>query len=473
MSSRALKELRETRPQDEVVGAELGDLRRTQRAVRTLETMARAADESLPTLAASDSELTGMYRFFNNESVTPEALLGTHREATARRAASFGQVLAIHDTTEVAFTGEREGLGRLSDGRRGFLAHATLVVSADEEALPLGVASLELLTRADEKKERKRRSMLDPQNEFSRWDRGVRAARELLSGTSPIHVMDREGDSYELFASMVGRGERFVVRLVHDRRLAGEVSTLFEAVAHRPVRARRKVEINRRGRQGPPGRLRKHPPRDARTAHLAMSSTRVELRRPERMSDCWPESLSLNVVRVFEPEPPQGQEGVEWLLVTTEPVKTGADVLRSVDWYRRRWTIEEFFKALKTGCSVEKRDFVTAHALMNAFALSIPIAWHLLLMRALARYDSKADAARVFTRTQLEVLHLATRKLPPAQRPPRSPTVRQALLAIAALGGHLKRNGEPGWLTLARGYDYLQQVVFGFQLASLKSARNR
>jgi hypothetical protein len=30
-------------------------------------------------------------------------------------------------------------------------------------------------------------------------------------------------------------------------------------------------------------------------------------------------------------------------------------------------------------------------------------------------------------------------------------TVRDAMLGIAALGGHIKNNGDPGWLVLGRG----------------------
>lgn len=40
---------------------------------------------------------------------------------------------------------------------------------------------------------------------------------------------------------------------------------------------------------------------------------------------------------------------------------------------------------------------------------------------------------------------MASRKLPP------KPTVHEALWAIAGLGGHMKTNGEPGWLVLHRG----------------------
>ena len=38
---------------------------------------------------------------------------------------------------------------------------------------------------------------------------------------------------------------------------------------------------------------------------------------------------------------------------------------------------------------------------------------------------------------------------------PAQPTVHDAPWAIAALGGHMKTNGEPGWLVLHRGMNKL------------------
>ena len=128
----------------------------------------------------------------------------------------------------------------------------------------------------------------------------------------------------------------------------------------------------------------------------------------------------------------------------------GEDVERIVDIYRARWLIEEYFKALKTGCAIEKRQLESKHALLNALALFIPIAWRLMRLRTLARDQDTAPATSALTVTQVEVLVATSRKKLPPQ-----PTVREALMALAALGGHIKNNGEPGWLILGRVYDKL------------------
>ena len=38
------------------------------------------------------------------------------------------------------------------------------------------------------------------------------------------------------------------------------------------------------------------------------------------------------------------------------------------------------------------------------------------------------------------------------------PTVKQAMYAVARLGGHFKQNGDPGWQTLGRGLQRLLQA---------------
>ena len=87
----------------------------------------------------------------------------------------------------------------------------------------------------------------------------------------------------------------------------------------------------------------------------------------------------------------------------------------------------------------------------------------MLRLRTLARTSSELPASHVLSPAQIEVLsaHRRTRALVPAQ-----PTIRHALLAIAALGGHLKRNGEPGWLTIGRGFQDLLVLEEGWLLAS-------
>src|SRR5216684_4903847 len=92
----------------------------------------------------------------------------------------------------------------------------------------------------------------------------------------------------------------------------------------------------------------------------------------------------------------------------------------------------------------------------------------LLLLRHLARNAPKRPASDALTPTQLVVLHAT------AKRPlPKRPTVRDAMLAVAGLGGHLPRNGDPGWLVLGRGMQDLLLLEFGWLASRVRGAVGR
>jgi hypothetical protein len=167
----------------------------------------------------------------------------------------------------------------------------------------------------------------------------------------------------------------------------------------------------------------------------------------------------INVVRVWERSPPAGEPAVEWILYTTEPVQTNKHLFDVVEHYRSRWIIEEFFKALKSGCSIEKRQLESYHALSMALSMFIPIAWRLLLARSVSRATPTSPASVVATQLQLTLLRQRLKS------PGHLRTAEQATYAIAKLGGHLKRNGPPGWQTLGRGFEALLLMEAGWRAA--------
>lgn len=145
-------------------------------------------------------------------------------------------------------------------------------------------------------------------------------------------------------------------------------------------------------------------------------------------------------------------------MLTSLPIHDDAAILYAVDCYRAGWTIEEYFKALKTGCQFERRQLASAHSLLNALAILAPVAWRLLLLRHLARAEPTAPAADALTEKQLEVLGAVAKK---PLRP--RPNAREAMLAVAALGEHLKSNGNPGWLVVGRGMHDLLLFELGWR----------
>lgn len=450
---------------DEYIGAALGDERRSSRLQALGEALSLVPAASFPSALGDGAELEAAYRFLSNPAVEADSILGPHYRETVSRCAKQETVVVAHDTTDFVFAGEgRRGLGRMRGTKeQGFFAHTALAVSLDRWREPLGVLNLETWIRP---KAKSKASKMSPRmrqkvqnRESRRWLRGVETVEEQFESGHAIHVMDREADMYDLFAAMVENSRRFVVRSTFDRRIEGDTK-IAEHLTSKPAAITREVAISKRQLPPLPKQRKIHPPRNPRIATLGLKAQVVSVLRPRDLPETLPKSLTLHVVVVEEIDPPVGEPAVYWRLYTTEPINTVADIEAVVDAYRCRWRIEEFFKALKTGCAIEKRQLETGHALINAVALFTPIAWRVLRLRTLAHADADRPAKRVMTGLQIRILRKQAKK-----KLPRALTVAEALIAVAALGGHLKRNGPPGWITLSRGYERLLTLEEGAILA--------
>lgn len=456
---------------EEMASGALGDQRLDARRDRLMTVLEQHPDTAFPEACADDAEVEALYRFLRNRRVSLGALLEPHVVATHARCTAVGEVLVIHDTTDMVFAGEapRPGLAALGKGRQGFWVHAALAVSADGLRAPLGVLSLVPFVRkmqAPGTRKDERARFEDPDKESRHWRDGIAAVRTRCGDAiEPIHVMDRGADSYELFAAMIAQADRFVVRLTHDRCVATDdgPAMLHEATVRTTILCEQQVTVApRRAGNRPLQARKKHPPRDGRVATLQYAVQRLALQRPQgRQYASLPVALAVHVVTVREIATPPGEEPVEWRLITTDAVDTVDQVLRIVDWYRTRWVIEEFFKALKTGCAYEQRQLESLATLVVALALLAPIAWQLLLLRHLARLAPDSVATAVLSPRQLQVLHAAS----PGAQLGVTPMLRTALLAIARLGGHLKQNGDPGWMVLGRGMQKLLWMETGWAAA--------
>jgi hypothetical protein len=346
------------------------------------------------------------------------------------------------------------------------LAHVALTVSAEGKRRPLGVIGIETLTHVEKVEGEtigRTATRTSPARESQRWRRLYRQTKGRLANCdSVLHVMDREGDFYEMLAEMVRDGSRFVVRNLHDRLLAPEVGKpaekLREAAAEAEVLVRREVSLSSRRAPPMPKAAKTHPGRASRMAKLAIGATRICVSRPKFADRGLPATIELNVVVVREENAPQGAAPIDWVLLTTEPVGTVEQLEAVVDAYRTRWVIEEFFKALKTGCGLETRQLESSRTILNALGFLLPMAWDLLCIRTLAESDPTAPATELLAPERMLAFRAIYRQELGRKLPPRLSASR-LILAIAELGGYLKNNGRrPGWQVLARGfYDFLQQ----------------
>lgn len=464
---------------DELGTLSLGDARLEARARTCLEAIGRRPADGFPSIYASEAALEGHYRFVNNERVTHHPLVDAHAEASwGRCGARAGATLVLHDSSTMGYTGEvlRDGLAQ--DGsKQTFHGHFALAVAEVEAPVVHGVVGFRAYVVENQ-------TWLEaaPDGEFAelvvgseRWtDLALDVHDAAPEGQPLIHVMDREADDYVVFSRLANVGDDFVIRAQHNRRLApSEVPTtspprLFDALGEETFALDRTVTLSRRSKNRPPASKRTHPPRARRKADLAVRAGYVEILRPNGAEPVGESSMVLGFVEVVEPDPPRDAEPIRWRLLTTLPVDTPEQMARVVDIYRKRWLIEEYFKALKTGCAAEKRQGRSLRSLLNTLALLMPVAWRLLVLRACVRDNPKAPATAVLDEVELVALdHLAKGKLPSR------PTCRHVLMAIARLGGHLKSNGQPGWLVLGRGMERLLDFSEGFRAAMRVSSEGQ
>ena len=444
--------------------AELGDPRLVRRAVGLAEGLARSPKQSLPQIWSSSAELEAGYRFLRNPRSDFEALMEPVQQAAREGALAAQSVLVLHDTTEVkCAAAEPDEVGFLQTGQAGFFVHHALCVS-QRTRHPVGMLWSQVWGRAQRSRGRSRNlsgSELAKQKEreSDRWLESVTEAQLWSEGCDEVvHVMDREADSFRLYEHLQALDGDFVVRMRHDRRTEqGRVSDFLQDA---PVRLTRLVPLSRRSGKTMPRYT--HHGRAAREATLSVRSACVPMQPPPYLSGH--EAVTLNVVWASEDAPPAGEKGVSWVLATTLDVSTPKELARVLDIYRTRWLIEEFHKALKTGCMFEKRQLESFESLTTLLAMSYPVACELLRVRSRSRQQLPAREA-------LRESQLACLRAHPKARPlSDDPTAEEALAVIAGLGGHLKHNGPPGWETLAKGYVELLAFERGWLAAMGQSA---
>lgn len=450
----------------------LKDQRRTERAVQVAEALAREPGASLPRQLGQRKEVQAAYRFLQNHQVSYEALLRPHLEQTRAAYEPLAVVLLIQDTTELDYQAHRKtsGLGPIGNGRhQGFLLQTVLAVEAQTGDL-LGIAQQEPFVRQPAPKGERYSERVKRERESQVWERAVRAIGAPGDPEQQVwvHVGDRYSDIYPLFLECRKQQTHFVIRAAQDRCVDVRVQEPPPPLARRkkhkagdPPQAhlfetvRSWVAVEEQDLEVAAEHERK-----ARTAHVAISYGPLRLLAPDKQEHELP-SLDLWVVRVWEVDAPEGVEPLEWVLLSSLPVETVEQAWERVGWYRRRWIVEDYHQALKTGCRVEERQVESYEGLRRLLGLLAPLAVRLLQLRTLARQQPERLAAEVLPAEVLEVVALKTGGQPTGM------TVEQCAKRIAQLGGYQGRrsDGPPGWKTLWHGWLKIQTLLEGVQLA--------
>jgi hypothetical protein len=434
-------------------GVRLGDRRRTRRLVKVAGRLAEHPTGTLPGALPLWKELKGAYRLFSNRHVSYSTIMQEHCRQTLQECCQPGEYLLIEDRSCLDYSSHRatEGLGRIGNDRgAGFLLHTTLVVRVEEQtsAAPLQVAGLlgqscwaRTGSSARARKERWRQRVSRPR-ESERWAEALGRLPKAPESVRWIYVADRESDIYEVFERCAGAEVDFIVRAQFARALAQEDRSVFEAVKARPALGRFELALRTRGDV------------PARTASLEARSCRVCLRGVWRPGGNRPD-LEVKVVEIREETQAQP---IHWVLLTNLPCETLEQARRIAARYARRWLIEEYHKALKSGAHVEASQLESAQGLQSLLGVLAVAAVRLLNLKLWAKSQPERKISP--SAVGAEELSLLTAEF---GEPAGGWTYANTLIAVARMGGFLARKGDgsPGWITIWRGWQRLSTMAQG------------
>ena len=237
-------------------------------------------------------------------------------------------------------------------------------------------------------------------------------------------------------------------------------TTLRARLASTPILGHLTVNAREREPKVKDSRKRKQA-REARTAELTVQAARVKLRGPARPGGKLPD-IEVNCVLVTEPNPPEGAEPIEWLLLTSLPIDTLEHVLTIVNYYCGRWGIEIYFRILKSGCKVEESQLQTAERFLPYLALCMVVAWRIQYLVMLGRECPDLPCDVAFDDDEWKAVYAVVKNQPPPQKPP---SLKTMIGLVASLGGYLGRkgDGEPGPKALWVGLQRLTDLVRGWR----------
>jgi hypothetical protein len=455
--------------------ASLGDVRLSKRLVLSAKALSEKPGYSYSNVAKGDWAATkAYYRLIDHpdsDAVNMEKILAPHRERTVLRMQSQTDVLCLTDRTDLNFNSlaQCEGLGVIGTNQtgaqtRGLEMCSTFAVCSD--GLPLGV--LKSICEAPEEKspEDKRPAKKIPIEEKKSFDwiehyRDLVTLKVRLPDTRLIHVCDREADFFDLFyEQQQNPGAELLVRAKHDRNVADSPGKLFAAVARTEVLGQVDITVPRQSERPKMSRKKARAKRDERKAIMDLRAMPTQLRSSSCNNDKQP--VDIWIVHARESSPPSNETAVEWFLLTTIETTSFEQAGECLQWYRKRWRIEDWHRVLKSGCRIENLGHEKAERLCRAISINIVIAWRIMVMTLLGREVPNLPAEILFSDTELRVLSAFAKK----KKLNQPDHVGDAVRLVAHLGGYLGRKNDPppGHQIIWHGYQTLQAMCFGVEL---------
>jgi hypothetical protein len=442
---------------DRYANANGKDKRLGKRTVKVLEQLSAEPDKSVCQACGGKGKSKAAYRLLANQNFSDASVLSIQRQQTIERvsAAECSIVLIAEDTTTLEYNGlkETEGIGPISDNpkSRGILVHSALAIA--ENGQPLGLLAQKTWARKEEEYGKKKERKKEPieSKESYKWIEVMNEAEFQEEGITTIHVCDRESDIYEFFAYAKENKSNFLCRRTYNRVLEDEDMKINEYMRQADTVGRIVIEIPRDS----------HVKRPAREAELSIKYSKVIITRPINLNKtrelCG--TIELYAITAKEENPPEGVAPVSWDLFTNMEISSFEEAVKYIGYYTQRWLIERFHYVLKSGCNIESAQLKSVQGLFNLESLYSVIAIEILYTTYLARTEPNAECTKLFDENEWKILYCVVNE---TKTPPESPpTILEAIVLLARLGGFLarKNDGFPGVKVLWTGISKYRTII--------------
>jgi hypothetical protein len=357
------------------------------------------------------------------------------------------------------------GLGPIGNGSgKGFFLHTAMMIDAQSHRVD-GIAGAETFYRKVRKGKKASRNTQrrHADRESAIWGKVIDRVGRAPDGVRWIHVCDRGADDIEVMWRAVYWNCGFVIRASRLTRKIltpdGIQQSLKDYLATLPPVGTREIQVRANTKTA------------ARTAVVTLRFGQVDVPLSSVLTPWLKEHrpsgpLHAGVVELLEMNPPKGVKPIHWVLYTDTAVCQEQQANTAIEYYQQRPKIEDYHKAAKTGCSMELRRLQTSAALENVVAICIIIAVRLMQLKTAAQETPERPARELVPVSWIKMLR-KIRELPFNTEM----TIRDFVRQLAGLGGFLGRkgDGEPGWITLWRGFEKLILMLRGAAVSRMRS----
>ncbi|NRA63346.1 MAG: IS4 family transposase [Pseudobacteriovorax sp.] len=448
---------------------DLGDERRTNRFLSMASSLSQKPNHTIAQACGTRSSTKGAYTLFSNDNFQVDDILQAHYDSTVERAKEKSTVLVIQDTSQLKYNGhiKTEGLGSLNreftSTDSGLFLHPCLAIT--DEGMPLGLVGYSCWARQrdnrgmrDECTSQRLNKSIDDK-ESIKWINGLCESLETLADLDAeiINIADRESDIYPFMAKAISLNTSFIVRCRHDRTIEidGSKTKIRKAITESPVLGTKKINVREKSK--------------VREAKLEIRCLQAVIPKPvsdesfKHLVDSEP--IPVSVVEAREVDP-STKSPVRWILITNLKVEGLNECRKALERYGLRWTIETFFKVLKSGCKIEDCRLGTAEKLEKYIALMSVVTYRLMHLTLLSRESPDQPCTAELQEIEWQTLLVLDRKSKKASY--KFPSNLEAITMIAKLGGYQARRSDPppGPIVIWRGWQKLMNSVEVVKLIS-------